>query len=130
MMRHDLSIGIYLHPKMDTISVMKFSQYIELKFLEWQQEQGGRKTVKEFAKYLGVAQSTISMWWNNEEREPDGEYLRKIAEKFGIEVYDILGKPRPDEDLLYLQSVWETLPSEERRAIRERVKKYASKNKK
>ena len=78
---------------------MNFSRFLELKFLEWQQREGGRKTVKEFAAYIGVSQSTISTWWN-EDRKPEGENLRKLAEKLGIEVYDILGMPRPDSDQL------------------------------
>lgn len=86
-------------------------------------------TVKQFAEYLGVSQSTVSMWWN-EGRVPEGENLMKIATKFGIEVYDILGKPRPDETLLYIQSVWESLPPEKRRALREQAEKYAAKKEK
>lgn len=74
---------------------MKFSQFLEMKFLEWQQSQGGRKTVNEFAAYIGVSKSTISTWWN-ENRSPEGENVQKLAKKLGIEVYDVLGLPRPD----------------------------------
>lgn len=74
---------------------MKFSQYLEMKFLEWQSKEGGRKTVKEFAGFIGVSQSTISSWWNGI-RVPEGENIQKIAIKLGIEVYDVLGIQRPD----------------------------------
>lgn len=111
------------------IEQMTFSQFLERKYLEWQQREGGRKTVKEFAAYIGVSQSTISMWWN-EDRKPEGDNLRKLAEKLGIEVYDILGIPRPDSDLLYLQSIWQDLDPEKRRILREQGEKYAAKKKK
>lgn len=111
------------------IEQMNFSQFLEIKFLEWQQKEGGRKTVKEFAAYIGVSQSTISMWWN-EGRKPEGDNLRKLAEKLGIEVYDILGVPRPDKDLLYLQSIWKELEPEKKTALREQAEKYFTKKKK
>ena len=87
---------------------MDFPKFLEFKYLEWQRTQGGRKTVKEFAAYIGVSQSTISSWWN-EDRKPEGENLRRLAEKLGIEVYDVLGIPRPDSNLLYIQSIWQEL---------------------
>ena len=108
---------------------MTFSKYLEQKFLEWQQREGGRRTVKEFAAYIGVSQSTISTWWNDE-RKPEGDNLLKLAMKLGVEVYDVLGKPRPDSDLLYLQTIWNELPNESRRALREQAERYTHKKKK
>lgn len=104
-----------------------FRQFLEGKYLEWQQREGGRKTVFEFAEYLGVSQSTVSTWWN-ETRMPQGDNIRKLAAKLGLEVYDVLGLPRPDEDLFYLQSVWDELTPEIRRAIKLEVKGYAERN--
>lgn len=107
----------------DTIMKMKFTQFLELKFLEWQQAEGGRKTVKQFAAYIGVSQSTISTWWNGD-RSPEGENIQKIAHKLGIEVYDVLGIPRPDPDLLYIQQNWSNFSEKGRQAIRDTAEKY------
>lgn len=104
-----------------------FRQFLEMKFLEWQQRAGGRKTVYEFADYIGVSQPAVSSWWN-ETRIPQGDNVRKLAEKLGLEVYDVLGLPRPDSDLFYIQSVWEELTVETRKALREKVEEYAVKN--
>jgi len=104
-----------------------FRQFLEIQFLEWQQRSGGRKTVFQFAEYLGVKQQTVSNWWN-ETRMPQGENVRKIAEKLGVEVYDVLGLPRPDPDLFYIQGVWDELTPEIRKAVREKVEGYAIKN--
>jgi len=105
---------------------MKFRQFLELKFLEWQRGEGGRKTVKQFAKYLGVSQQSVSSWWN-ETRIPQGDNVQKLANKLGLEVYDVLGLPRPDADLHYLQQAWENIPTAARRAIREQAEKYQKK---
>jgi len=66
---------------------MKFRQFLELKYLEWQQQSGGRKTVEEFADHLGIGRTTLSMWLNKNERVPQGDNIRKLADKLGLDVY-------------------------------------------
>jgi len=102
---------------------MNFRQFLEIKFLQWQQESGGRRTVREFSKYLGVSQSSVSMWWNGD-RVPEGTNVQKLSKKLGLEVYDVLGLPRPDEDLHYLQREWEQLSPTQRRSLREKAETY------
>lgn len=106
---------------------MKFSQFFEMKYLEWQTKQGGRKTVSEFAEWLGIAQTTASTYMHGK-RKPEGDTLIRLSEKLGIEIYDSLGLPRPDEDLYYLQSIWDQLPAEARRLLREKGEEYHIKN--
>lgn len=110
------------------IEQMTFSEFLEKKFLEWQQREGGRRTVKEFAAYIGVSQSTISTWWNDV-KKPEGENLMKLAFKLGLEVYDVLGKERPDIDLHYIQANWELLDPYAKRTLREQAERYAAQNK-
>lgn len=105
-----------------------FRQFLEMKFLDWQQRSGGRKTVLEFAVWLGVSQQTVSSWWNNPDKKPQGDNIRKLADKLGVEVYDVLGLPRPDPDLFYIQRVWDELTPEIRKALREKVEAYTIKN--
>lgn len=106
---------------------MDFRQFLENKYLDWQKETGGRKTVQEFANFLGVHQSTVSTWWNGD-RLPQGENIVKLSLKLGLEVYDVLGLERPDADLYYIQQNWEQFTPEERRWIRETAEKYATSN--
>jgi transcriptional regulator with XRE-family HTH domain len=108
--------------------MMNFPQFLEMKFLDWQQREGGRKTVAEFAKYLGVKQSTVSMWWTSNNTPRDDGIIRNLAFKLGVEVYDVLGLDRPDADLLYMQQHWDEISTEDRRAIRDRVAKYVEEN--
>jgi len=106
---------------------MNFRQFLEMKYLEWQKDSGGRKTVLEFANYLGVSQQTVSNWWNGE-RLPQGDNIHKIALKLGLEVYDVLELARPDPDLFYIQQQWESLTEKERHWVRDQAEKYATEN--
>lgn len=108
---------------------MDFPQFLEAKFLEWQQSMGGRRSVSEFAKWIGVKQSSVSMWWTGA-NVPSSENVKRLADKLGLEVYDYLGIPRPDPNLHYIQQGWGRLSEKERIALREQTEKYiASKQK-
>lgn len=107
---------------------MKFRQFLEMKFLEWQQQSGGRKTVEDFSDYLGIGRTTLSMWLNRNERVPQGDNIRKLADKLGLEVYDVLGLDRPDPDLHYIQQNWEHLSPEARLSLRKQMENLAIKN--
>ena len=109
------------------IYTMTFPEYLERKFVEWQQREGRRKTIADFATYLGVSQSVISMWMNGS-RKPNQPSIELLADNFGLEIYDVLGMPRPDPDLHYLKQNWEHLSPETRRAIREQAEQYATDN--
>jgi transcriptional regulator with XRE-family HTH domain len=102
-----------------------FRQWLEIKFLEWQRNQGGRKTVLQFADFLGVSQQAVSSWMNGT-RLPQGEYLRKLADKLGLEVYDVLGLERPDPLLYYLTKHWDEFPENVQNAILDQAEKYAN----
>lgn len=106
---------------------MSFPKFLEKKFLEWQNREGTRKTISEFATHIGVSQSVVSMWMNGS-RVPNKPSIERLSSIFGLEVYDALGNPRPDPDLYYIQNVWEGLTPEKRKAVRQQVEQLASKN--
>jgi transcriptional regulator with XRE-family HTH domain len=106
---------------------MKFRNFLESKFIEWQNKTGKRRTIGEFAQFIGVRQSTLSTWWNTDVI-PSGESVRLLASKLGAEIYDALGLPRPNENLFYIQQNWDNLPPEQQRALREQAEKYIAKN--
>ncbi len=103
-----------------------FPKYLERKYLEWQQQKGERKTIEEFAAYLGVSQGIVSFWMNGR-RKPNQLSVEMLAGVFGLEVYDALDLPRPDADLHFIQSQWENLTPEERHIIRQQAERYAQK---
>jgi len=70
------------------------SVWINKKFLEWQLIQGESANQYEFADYLGVSEATLSLWIND--IKPPGKHSADlIAAKFGPEIYDLIGLPRP-----------------------------------
>lgn len=74
---------------------MTFPEFLEKKYLEWQLKEEGRKTIVQFAAYIGVSQPILSMWLSGKKR-PGVDNIKLLAEIFGDEVYDSLGLPRPN----------------------------------
>lgn len=101
----------------------KLGELLIRKYLEWQASAGTRKTLDEFAAYIGISRPLLNMWTNGK-RRPSPEKIKILAELFGNEVYDALNLPRPDPDLQYVQAHWINLPLEKRKAIREIAEKY------
>lgn len=89
----------------------EFAEWIEGKFLFWMGETGKRRTVTEFAKYIGVSQSLMSQWLNGRYL-PDLKNITKIAERLGPEVYDLLGLQRPDPDFQRLVKLFGELDAQ------------------
>lgn len=75
---------------------MEFKDWLEQKFLIWQSEIGKRRTLTAFAHYLGLSQPLVTQYLSGKVKSPSDESLRKIAEKLGPDIYDLLGLARPD----------------------------------
>lgn len=115
-------LAITMPPTMDT-----FPQWINRKFVEWQASQGKRKTVEEFAIYLGISRPLLNMWMNGN-KKPGRENINLLAEVFGNEVFDVLGLPRPNPYLQRVNRVWEFLPEAIQKRIAEDAEKYETTN--
>jgi transcriptional regulator with XRE-family HTH domain len=107
---------------------MNFAEWIESKYLEWQNSTGKRQTISKFADYLGVSRPLLSMWLNGA-RSPSTENVKVLAETLGAEVYDILSIPRPDPDLERLTNLWDHIPLDARKKIAKKAEEYAKENK-
>jgi len=103
-----------------------FADFINKKYVEWQAQNGKRKTLEEFSAYLGISRPLLSMWMNGVHR-PGNENMKLLVEIFGLEVYDALDLPRPDPDLYHVQAHWVGLPPEAKKKIRDIVEKYSIK---
>jgi len=95
-----------------------FSTWLNLQFLEWERQQGRRKSVTAFAHYLNVSQASLSEWLDGK-YIPSSDSLQKIAAKLGYEVYDALGIQRPfgDDRLAYIISIWSDLDENEKQTL-------------
>ena len=106
----------------------ELGQWLDHQFLQWQIAQGGSKTVVEFAEYLGVSRDALYKWMNGK-RVPDFEYVERLADKLGPEIYGLVGLPRPDEQLHRIRQSWEDLSEEEQAAFAAEIERAAASNK-
>lgn len=109
------------------ISVVTFSEYLESQYLEWQRAQGKRKTIEDFAAWIGVSRPLLNMWMNGN-RKPGKESLKLLSGIFGNEVYDVLGYPRPNPYLQKINQLFENLSEEQQRRLAEEADQYLIKN--
>ena len=100
------------------------AKWFNSKFVEWQNQEGERKTIIEFADYLGVNRSLLSYWMNGS-RIPSEDNLIKIAFILGFEIYDILGIQRPNMLYLYMLRNWEKVPESIQRHLADTIAKYS-----
>lgn len=59
-------------------------------------ESGERKTVDEYAEYLGISKSLLDKLQSGAREKIDDDTAHKLAARLGPEVYDVFGMPRPD----------------------------------
>jgi len=105
----------------------KFSDWITRKFVEWQANEGRRKTIEDFAAYLGTSRPLVNMWMNGN-KKPGTENIKILAEIFGNEIYDVLDLPRPNPYLQKLNRIWEFIPEEIQKKFSEEAERYEAQN--
>ncbi len=99
---------------METAKILvmgKFSEWLMDRFVEWEKSQARRQSYSAFARYLGVKQASLSQWIIGN-YVPTGENVKRLAEKLGVEIYDVLGLPRPDMTLEAMIEQYKSLPEE------------------
>lgn len=76
---------------------LKFSDFINEKYEDWRRKQGEgeKRTVTRFAEWLGIPQSTVATWLSGGYPPSNEGTIRKLADKLGPDVYDILGIKDP-----------------------------------
>ena len=112
----------------------EFSIWFKGKFLEWQAEQMGVKSISDFATFLGVSQPNASRWLNGQSKPRDHENIRRLVGFYGNEVYEVLGIENPitDDRLRLINEHWDGLPEGTKDALADqagRVKERGDKQK-
>jgi transcriptional regulator with XRE-family HTH domain len=103
----------------------KLSTYLDHEYLNWQQAQGGSRPLQEFAEYLEVDRPTLSVWMRpDSKRVPDERNLAKLSCKLGLEIYDVLGKERPDPRLLFITHNWPKISEEGKKRITNEANRF------
>jgi hypothetical protein len=87
-------------------------------------ERGVVITQEELARWYGINYQVFNKYYNDE-RTPHGDNLVKIGAKTP-EVYDVLGKERPDERLVMIQELYKATPPEKRGELLDLFLEWAS----
>jgi transcriptional regulator with XRE-family HTH domain len=114
------------------MDLSRFTDLLERVFLEFRIRQTRQRlsvSLNSFANYLDFSPPIVNQWLNGSRLPSQGNVERiipKLVELLDLEVYDILGLPRPDSDLQRLNQVWPRIPKEFRQALAEQAEKYAA----
>lgn len=92
-----------------------FGGWIERQYLEWQL-RNGRASIRQFSDYLGFSHVAVINWMNGKTR-PGPMTAERLAATLGLEVYDVLGLPRPDAWEYELVRAFRILPESKRQAF-------------
>ena len=90
-------------------------QWLTQAYLQWQLDQNGIHSQTEFAQYLGISQSFLSMLISGKRNLTDPHIADQIATRLNdFSIYDILEIPRPDPRIRELQTIYNALPPDKR----------------
>ncbi len=106
---------------------MQFYEWITKKYIQWRGDAVGRdRTVKDFADWIGVSNQLMSYWMRKDGIIPRHQKtINKLVSKYGPEVYDVLGIPRPLEFILLLEDfkpTYDTLSPERQEQFLHRIR--------
>jgi transcriptional regulator with XRE-family HTH domain len=76
-----------------------FQNWFNRKWAEWDIFTGRRSTQQELADHLNIKRTAVAQYTSGRQ-VPEGENLRNIAGKFGLEAYDKAGVQRPERSPL------------------------------
>lgn len=86
-------------------------EYINQKYYDWRGDT--RKTISEFAEWLNFSQGQLSQYMRKDGRIPTGQtVINRFARRFGVEIYEVLGIPVPDDSMLLLPEPMRTIARE------------------
>lgn len=83
------------------------AKWLDAEYVKWRQKQTGRRKagITHFAQWLGVSRDTLNNWLGGR-RVPERENIELLAAKLGLEIYDVMGLPRPDPNLQLIIESW------------------------
>lgn len=104
--------------------VMSIKKFLTEKFVDWQQEQRTRKTLDDFAKFIGISRPLLSQWMNGA-KKPGPKTLKRLVDLYGNEVLELLDI---DPNKYIVEVNWDYLTTDEQRSFAEQIQKKSHKN--
>lgn len=84
------------NPTMDKqAELAAIAAWLNQAFIQWQAQQGARRTIRDFGEYLGVEYSLLTKWLKGV-AAPGNENVIKLGNRLGPQIYDLRGWPRPE----------------------------------
>jgi transcriptional regulator with XRE-family HTH domain len=109
-----------------------FPSLLDRAFLEFRIKQTRQRlsvSLNSFASFLDFSPPIVNTWLNGNRLPSPGNVERmipKLVELLDVEVYDLLGLPRPDLTLQRLTEAWPRIPPEYRQKLVELGEMYAA----
>lgn len=72
------------------VNITPTTAWLQAKFEAWRHQKGMRKTLTEFASYIGISDDQLLRIMNSGEI-PRGSSLAKLAGMLGYDIYDLVG---------------------------------------
>jgi len=90
-----------------------FPAWFNRPYKRWSRSQAGKEDFIAFCDLLGYPPSKV-LGWLHGESIPQGAEILSIAGLLGIKVYEVLGQPEPDPELLSIYNSFTHLTGEYR----------------
>ncbi len=106
---------------------MDFNEWMLNKYLEYRGNAVGReRSATDFARYLGFTQPTMSSYLKQKggSKPKNISQIKKLYRKYGPEIYDVLGLPRPDP-ITDLEARLKDIPPGEQHKIIKQIRDWA-----
>ena len=91
----------------------QIAEFLKKGFVRWQFILEGKRSYAQYARWIGVTPQQMAHYLQGT-RLPGPDVIRKISNKLGPRIYDILDQYPPYDDLKILISIWGTIPEEKR----------------
>lgn len=76
---------------------MDFKTWITQKYIDWRGDAiGNERSITDFSEFLGIKKTTLSNWMNSGNLPQKEQLINRLVDKYGEEVYVILGRKSPD----------------------------------
>jgi transcriptional regulator with XRE-family HTH domain len=114
------------------MDLSEFPSLLDRAFLEYRIKQTRQRlsvSLNSFASYLDFSPPIVNMWLSGSRLPSQGNVERiipKLVALLDLEVYDVLGLPRPDSNLQRLTQVWPRISIEYRQKLAELAELYAA----
>lgn len=112
------------------MDLSRFTDLMDKAFLEFRIKQTRQRlsvSLNSFASFLDFSPPIVNQWLNGSRLPTENNVERmipKLVEMLDLEVYDILGVPRPDTYYQQISEIWPNLSMEHRKSLTEMAERY------